>query len=63
MHSSPRDTPDRFDDILAPSMIGQEHQTWCECPDCGCAWKQEEPTPGVLHRYVVCYNCHCHPES
>lgn len=32
-------------------------ETWNDCPQCGEAWKDEKPTPGLLHRTVLCDLC------
>jgi hypothetical protein len=32
-------------------------ETWNDCPQCGEAWKDPKPTPGLLHRTVLCDLC------
>lgn len=41
-------------DIEAPIL---DNQTWNSCPRCGHSWKDEEATPGLLHRTRLCANC------
>ena len=42
----------------------QPLDTWNDCPDCGAAWKDPVPTPGVLHRTRLCVEClrQLHPD-
>jgi len=41
-------------DIVA-SMT--DNETWNDCPRCGKTWKDEKPTPGLIHRTRYCDNC------
>ena len=42
------------DDITAPM---RDNQTWNTCQYCNKSWEDEIPTPGLLHRSVVCKSC------
>jgi hypothetical protein len=46
-------------DIVSPSM--KDNETWNDCPDCGKSWKDETPTPGLIHRTRQCYDCAIRP--
>ncbi len=39
------------------SPIETNEQTWNDCPECGKAWKDKFPTPGLLHRTRLCHEC------
>lgn len=39
------------------SSVIKDNQTWNECPECGYAWKDTVPTPGLLHRIIKCDVC------
>lgn len=49
------DRTDPPKDITSPGLT--QHQTWLECLRCGATTADAVPTPGVLHRYGMCYAC------
>jgi hypothetical protein len=42
-------------EILARTSF--DHETWNSCVVCSRVWKDTIPTPGVLHRSVMCDIC------
>lgn len=42
-------------DIMAPI---KDNETWNDCPECGKSWKDNIPTPGLLHRTRLCEKCY-----
>lgn len=38
-------------------------ETWNTCPDCGKRWRDEVPTPGLIHRTRLCSSCQPDPDS
>lgn len=42
-------------DIILPKM--KNNQTSNTCIECGKQWIDEIPTPGVLHRTILCPEC------
>lgn len=55
-------TPFNENDVLI-DQPRDNHQTWNDCPNCGLAWKDDEPTPGLLHRTRLCASCECHQKG
>lgn len=45
------------------SALGSSLETWNDCVVCGKVWRDDIPTPGVLHRTVVCKECEKRDES
>ena len=37
--------------------LNDHFQTWNTCPDCGSRWRDDVPTPGLLHRTQLCDHC------
>lgn len=35
----------------------RDNDTWCECRGCGRTWKSEKAVPGLIHAFVICYDC------
>ena len=42
------------EEITAPMA---DNQTWNSCYQCGKAWQDKVPTPGLLHRTTLCKKC------
>lgn len=42
-------------DIIVKTMT--DNETWNDCPRCGKSWKDETPTPGLIHRTRYCNSC------
>lgn len=40
---------------MSPSI--KDNETWNDCPHCGKCWKDEKPTPGLIHRTRSCDDC------
>lgn len=40
-----------------PISYIMENETWNTCPACYDNWKDEEHTPGLLHRTKLCDRC------
>src|SRR5262245_38313178 len=40
-----------------------DNQTWNDCPRCRKTWKDEIPTPGLIHRTRLCEECRNENES
>lgn len=44
------------DDITIPSK--QNSETGNSCPRCGKQWLDSKPTPGIIHRTILCSDCY-----
>lgn len=34
-----------------------DNETWNDCIGCGKGWKDQNPTPGLIHRSTLCERC------